>query len=100
MVGCAVVTGNHSLILDGDAPAKVPDAVIDEIKRRETGGLITLTQQGIRRGDRVRILRGPFKDHLAIYSDSRSRDRVEVLLQLLGGAQRATLESLDVKLVD
>jgi transcriptional antiterminator RfaH len=92
--------GIISLILDHDVPARLPDAVIDEIKRRETGGLITLERQGIKRGDKVRILRGPFKDHLAIYSDSRPRDRIEVLLQLLGGAQPATLESLDVKLVD
>jgi transcriptional antiterminator RfaH len=90
--------GIISLILDGDVPAKVPDAVIDEIKRREVGGLITLTQQGIKRGDRVRILRGPFEGYLAIYHDSKPRDRIEVLLQLLGSSRRATLESLDVEL--
>ena len=92
--------GIISLILDHDVPAKVPDAVIDEIRRREVGGLIELARQGIKRGARVRILRGPFEGHLAIYHDSKPRDRIEVLLQLLGGAQRATLESLDVKLVD
>jgi transcriptional antiterminator RfaH len=92
--------GVISLIMDGITPARLPQNAIDEIRRREVGGLIELERQGIKRGDKVRILRGPFKDHLAIYSDSRSRDQVEVLLQLLGGAQRATLESLDVKLVD
>jgi transcriptional antiterminator RfaH len=92
--------GVISLIMDGVVPARVPQAAIDEIRRREVGGLIELARRGIRRGDRVRILRGPFEGHLAIYHDSKPRDRIEVLLQLLGGAQRATLESLDVKLVD
>jgi transcriptional antiterminator RfaH len=92
--------GVISLIMDGVVPARVPQAAIDEIRRREVGGLIELARRGIRRGDRVRILRGPFEGHLAIYHDSKARDRIEVLLQLLGGTRRATLESLDVKLVD
>ena len=91
--------GVFGLIMDGIVPARVPQSAIDEIRRREVGGLIELERQGIRRGARVRILRGPFEGHLAIYHDSKPRDRIEVLLQLLGGAQRATLESLDVKLV-
>jgi transcription antitermination factor NusG len=79
-------------------PARVPQDAIDEIRRREVGGLIDLARQGIKRGARVRILRGPFQGYLAIYSDSKPRDRVEVLLQLLGSTRRATLESLDVEL--
>jgi transcriptional antiterminator RfaH len=92
--------GVISLIMDGDAPARLPQGAIDEIRRREVGGLIELARQGVKRGARVRILRGPFEGHLAIYSNSGPRDRCAVLLQLLGGAQRVTLESLDVKLVD
>jgi transcriptional antiterminator RfaH len=89
--------GIISLILDRDAPAKVPDAVIDEIRRREVGGLIELERKGVKRGDKVRILKGPFSGHLAIYSNSGPRDRCEVLLRLLGGTRSATLESLDVE---
>ena len=46
---------------------------------------------GLRRGDRVRITSGPFSDHLALYQGQASHDRVAVLLQLLGGQQRAEL---------
>jgi transcriptional antiterminator RfaH len=91
--------GVLGLIMDGTSPARVPEAVITEIRRREVGGLIELARRGIRRGDRVRILRGPFEGHLAIYHNSKPRDRIEVLLQLLGSTQRATLASLDVELV-
>src|SRR5215831_15293756 len=58
--------GVARIIMDGAAPARVPDAVIAEIKQRETGGLIELPPR-LKRGDSVRILRGPFREHLALY---------------------------------
>jgi transcriptional antiterminator RfaH len=84
--------GIVNLIMDGVAPAKVADAVIEEVRRREVNGLIELPQRSsLHRGARVRILRGPFNGHLAIFADMKPRQRVEVLLQLLGGAHRVTL---------
>ena len=92
--------GVINLIMDGVAPAKVPDGVIDEIRRREVNGLIELAKPPVlRRGDRVRILRGPFTGHLAIFADMRPRQRVEILLQLLGGEQRVTLAKKDIEVV-
>jgi transcriptional antiterminator RfaH len=92
--------GVTNLIMDGVGPAKVPDNVIAEIRRREVNGLIELTPPpSLRRGDRVRVLRGPFSGHLAIFADMKPRERVEVLLQLLGGEQRVTLSKGDVEAV-
>jgi len=63
----------------------VPDAVIDEIRSRERGGLIELPKPPrARPGDAVRILRGPFEGKLAVYAGMKPRARVEVLLGLLG----------------
>jgi transcriptional antiterminator RfaH len=58
--------GVTRIVLDGAAPARVPDGVIDEIRSRERGGLVELPAR-FRRGDAVRILRGPFHERLAIY---------------------------------
>ena len=92
--------GVINLIMDGVGPARVPDAVIAEIRRREVDGLIELAPPPpLRRGARVRILRGPFTDHLAIFADMRPRERVEILLQLLGGEQRVTLAKKDIEVV-
>ena len=92
--------GTLGLIMDGIQPAKVPDPVIEEIRSRERDGLIDLPKPPpLRRGVRVRILRGPFTGHLAIFADMKPRERVEILLQLLGGEQRVTLAKKDVEVV-
>jgi transcription antitermination factor NusG len=83
--------GTLGLIMDGMKPARVSDSVIEAIRQREVRGLVELPKAPLRRGARVRILRGPFRGHLAIYADMRPRQRVEVLLQLLGGAHRVEL---------
>jgi transcriptional antiterminator RfaH len=93
-------SGTLGLIMDGTGPAKVPDGVIAEIRRREADGLIELPEPPpLRRGDRVRILRGPFTEHLAIFADMKPRQRVEILLRLLGGEQRVTLAKKDIEVV-
>jgi len=88
------------LILNGIQPAAVPDAVITEIRGREVGGLIELASPApLRRGVRVRILHGPFSGCLAVFADMKPRERVEILLQLLGGEQRVTLAKKDIEVV-
>jgi len=80
------------LVMDGAVPARVPDAVIAEIRSREVAGLIELPKPPtVRPGDAVRILRGPFEGKLAIYAGMNPRARVEVLLSLLGSSQRVML---------
>jgi transcriptional antiterminator RfaH len=80
------------LVMDGVTPARVPDAVIDEIRARETGGLIELPRPPkFSDGDRVRIVHGTFSGLVGLYAGMKPRERVEVLLAILGGAQRVTL---------
>jgi transcription antitermination factor NusG len=52
-----------------------------------------------KRGDRVHIQRGPFAGHLAVYAGMKPRERIEVLLALLGGSQRVTLAADAVEAV-
>ena len=84
--------GVTRIVLDGAAPAKVPDAVIAEIRGRERGGLIELPRPPkYRPGDKVRVLHGALAGHVGLYAGMKPRERVEVLLAILGGAQRVTL---------
>ena len=80
------------LIMAGDAPARVSDAVIAELRGRERGGLIELPKApGLKPGDHVRIIAGPFSERLALYEGQTSHERVAVLLQFLGGRHRTEL---------
>jgi transcriptional antiterminator RfaH len=84
--------GVRRLIMDGERPASVADGIVAAIRSRERNGLVELPKLSrFKRGDAVRILKGPFARHVGLYHGMRPRDRVEVLLSLLGGSQRVTL---------
>ena len=80
------------LIMDGLLPARVPDAVIAEIRGRERNGLVELPKlRGLTPGTRVRVISGPLREQIGILALLRPHERVLVLLQLLGGQQRVEL---------
>jgi transcription antitermination factor NusG len=84
--------GTLGLIMNGVGPAHVHDNVIAEIRRREVDGFVELPKpNGLRRGDRVRVTHGLLAGQLGIYAGMKPRQRVEVLLQLLGSMQRVIL---------
>jgi transcriptional antiterminator RfaH len=89
------------LVTSGGAePAKVPVNVIEDLRAREANGYVVLPQpRGLKRGDRVQVTHGPFTGHLAIFEGMKPRERVEVLLMLLGSQQRITLPKKDVQAV-
>jgi transcriptional antiterminator RfaH len=80
------------LIMDGLLPARVPDAVINEIRSRERGGFVELLKpRGLRPGMRVRVISGPLSEQIGLLAILRPHERVLVLLNLLGGEQRVDL---------
>ena len=85
------------LVMDGLQPAKISDDIIRDICSRERHGVIELPWRRLRQGDRVRILAGPFRGHLAICAGMSGRERVAVLLQILGAQQRVTIPERDVE---
>src|SRR5262245_17548740 len=84
------------LVMDGLQPARLSDSVINEIQNRERSGAIEIPRRALKHGDRVRILAGPFRGHLAIYDGMAAHERVGVLLEMLGRQQRVTIPQLDV----
>lgn len=78
--------GVSYIVSFGDRPAPVQDHVIDEIRSRETEeGVIDLSKlQTLAQGDRIKIADGAFTDRTGIFQCSADKDRVIVLLNLLG----------------
>jgi len=66
-------------------PAMVNAEVLDEIRRVES--FYCEKSSGPQSGDVVSLMGGPFKGFQGLYS-KRSKDRVEVLLTVLGSQQR------------
>jgi transcriptional antiterminator RfaH len=93
--------GVIGLIMDGVRPARVADQIIDDLRQRERNGLIELASPPkFKPGDPVRVTAGPFVGHLGLYAGMKPRERVEILLQLLGAEQRVELPKDAVEVVD
>jgi len=85
------------IVLDGSVPAKVPDRIIAELRERECEGIVQLPEAPrMQPGGRVRVCGGPFAGHLGLYAGMKPRERVDILLQLLGSTCRVTLAASDV----
>jgi transcriptional antiterminator RfaH len=87
--------GITRLVCNGEYPAPVPEQVVDVLKSREnTSGFIQLDHRPkFKTGDKIRILEGAFYDCLGIYDGMPDRDRVGILLDLLGRKVRVVLDA-------
>ena len=93
--------GVRRLVMDGELPAKVPDAVIAEIRSRERNGLVELVKpRGLRPGTRVRLVSGPFCDRIGLVAGLRGRERVLCSLNLLGAQQRVELAQSAIEVIE
>ena len=77
--------GVTKLVRNGDLPAAVPQHVIDALKRREdAGGFVQLNRRhGFPRATRFASLVGHFAI-VGLYEGMSGRERVAILLELLG----------------
>jgi len=89
--------GVSTLVSCGGRPAEVPAAIIGDLRGREVGGVVALDQRPrFAPGDRVRIVDGVFAGCLGLFEDMSDRERVAVLLDLLGRKVRVTIDDLSV----
>lgn len=85
------------LLMSGDRPAHLGAEIIAELHQRESkDGFVKLPATGPQKGDQVRIIRGSFKGQIAICEGMRGKDRVRVLLELLGQVVPIVLPGKDI----
>ncbi|MEE8275766.1 MAG: transcriptional activator RfaH [Alphaproteobacteria bacterium] len=84
--------GVHHLICTGDAPAPVPPGVVDDIRAREEDGFVSLGRlAAYKPGDPVRIAAGSLCDRIGLFERMDERERVVLLLEMLGRQVRVAL---------
>lgn len=77
--------GVAHLVCRGERPAALPEGVVEQIASREDAeGLIALQPRVFRKGEALRIVSGALADCLGFFERMADRDRVILLLDLLG----------------
>jgi transcriptional antiterminator RfaH len=86
--------GVAHLVCNGDDPAWVPDKVISELRGREDErGFVRLdTRPRFAQGDKIRVVDGVFEACLGLFDGMADRERVAILLDLLGRKVRVVLD--------
>jgi transcriptional antiterminator RfaH len=87
--------GVSHLVLQGSDPARVTPDVVNALKAREDeSGYVKLDQRPkFALGERVRVLAGVFAENLGLFDGMADRDRVAILLDLLGRKVRVSLKA-------
>ena len=87
--------GVSRLIRAGDRPAPVLQSIIDTLKCREdANGFVQLERRPkFSPGDKIRVVGGAFRNCLGLYEDMGGRERVAILLDLLGRKVRAFVDT-------
>lgn len=85
--------GVSRLVTNGEIPAPVPAPVISGLRDREDErGFIAMAQgPSFVPGDKVRVSGGAFAEALGLFEGASDRDRVAILLDLLGRKVRVML---------
>jgi transcriptional antiterminator RfaH len=85
--------GVCDLVRRGNAPAPMPSGLAEEIGERAALGAFDRLSplDGLRRGDAVRVVEGPFTDLIGRFMGAADRERVCVLLDILGRQVKTTL---------
>lgn len=87
--------GITHLICHGDRPAPIDEGVVNAIAQRESeeGFVRLMIAPSFNPGQPIRVTEGVFADQLGLYEGVGDRERVRILLDLLGRKVRVMIES-------
>jgi transcriptional antiterminator RfaH len=87
--------GVSRLVCNGDDPTPVPVGIVEALKEREdANGFIKLdSRPPFCAGDKIRVLDGAFSSCLGLFEGMAERERIAILLDLLGRKVRVVLDA-------
>ena len=92
--------GVQSFVIFGASPALVPFEVIQELKEK------TKTQENIlissvpKKGDKLKVIDGPFSGISVVFSQPNGADRAEVLLNMMNHQIKASIQYSSLAVVN
>lgn len=76
--------GVQGLVSAGNDPIAVPSGVVEEIRRRGVNGVVKIEEKTYDKGERVRVVQGPFRGFEAIFERYLSgAERIAILLSAI-----------------
>jgi transcriptional antiterminator RfaH len=87
--------GVSRLVCNGEHPSPVPVGIVEALKNREdANGFIQLDcRPRFHVGDKIRVLDGAFTACLGLFEGMAERERIAILLDLLGRKVRVVLDA-------
>jgi len=87
--------GVSRLVCNGEDPTPVPIGTVEALRSREdASGFIKLdSRPRFRAGDTIRVLDGAFSSCLGLFEGMAERERIAILLDLLGRKVRVVLDA-------
>ena len=87
--------GVSRLVCNGEDPSPVPVGIVEALKSREdANGFIKLDcRPRFHVGDKIRVLDGAFSSCLGLFEGMAERERIAILLDLLGRKVRVILDA-------
>ena len=90
--------GVVSIVRFGYQPARIPDHLVSMLRAREDGvGIQVVPVEEYKRGGKVRITDGSFMGYEGIFLAKTSRERVVVLLDILGKHTRTVVDAATIE---
>ena len=87
--------GVSQLVANGNEPARVPDGIIERIRRREDdNGWVSMDKYlPYQKGDKVQIRSGPLTDQVGLFDCADDKERIFILLDLMGRAVKIRMDA-------
>ncbi len=93
--------GVSKIVNFGFTPAKVPESLISLLKENENSeGLYEFIEKKLVKGQSVEILSGPMMGYSGVFNQYSTKNRVSILLNLLGKETSVLLSSIHVQSTD
>jgi len=92
--------GVRAVVGDGQKPIALPGGMVEGLKAMTNRDGIVDAGAGLREGERVRILNGPFADLVGELLQLDDSGRIRVLLDIMNGRVPITLQQQDVIAAD